>query len=317
MVVRMKTLDPLVLKERYYTSVEREINRILDEVLFVPLALVLGIKKKQITNAKDPLAEAVQSGRVYFENGSFRGDFNAKISKRLQDIGATYNKTIKGWKYDGALPPEISIANAQASARFSQLRKDFIQTLDDVDIESISRISQIPDAYDQTITWMNDDFIKTAKAISVEPQITQAMRGIITAEWSQNLDLYVKDWAQETITKMRDQVEKHVMEGGRAQGLESLFMQKYGVSRHKAKFLARQETGLLMAKFHESRCRDIGITDYIWSASMDERTRDDHKDLNGKRFSFSAPPIADKRTGTRANPSEYFGCRCVARPIVE
>ena len=313
----MKTLDPLILKEKYYTNVEREINRILDEVLFVPLALSLGMKKKELRNAKDNLTEAIASGDVYFENGVFKGSFNSRISKRLQDIGATYDKRIKGWKYDGALPPDISIANAQADARFKQLRKDFIQTLDDVDIESISKISQIPDAYDQTIEWMNDDFLKTAKAVTVDIQLTDAMRGIITAEWSQNLDLYVKDWAQENITKMREQVEKQVFSGGRAKGLENILMQRYGVSRHKAKFLARQETGLLMAKFHESRCRDIGITDYIWSAAMDERTRDDHKDLNGKRFSFSSPPVADKRTGARANPSVFYGCRCTARPIVD
>lgn len=313
----MKTLDPLILKEKYYTNVEREINRILDEVLFVPLGLSLGLQKKELKNAFNALSDAIADGVIYYEEGVFKGSFNAKTSKQLQDIGATYDKRIKGWKFDGALPPEISIANENATARFDKLRKDFIQTLDDVDIESISRVSQIPDAYDQTITWMNDDFLKTAKAISVEPQLTDAMRGIITAEWSHNLDLYVKDWAQETIVKMRDQVEKHVFAGGRAKGLENILMQRYGVSRHKAKFLARQETGLLMAKFHESRCRDIGITDYIWSAAMDERTRDDHRELNGKRFSFANPPVADKRTGARANPSEYFGCRCTARPIVE
>lgn len=313
----MKTLDPLILKEKYYTNVEREINRILDEVLFVPLALSLGMNKKELTNSKDSLTDAIVSGDVYLENGVFKGSFNSRISKRLQDIGAVYNKKIKGWTFDGALPPDISIANAQATARFDKLRKDFIQTLDDVNIESIDRISKIPDAYDQTIEWMNDDFLKTAKAMTVDIQLTDAMRGIITAEWSQNLDLYVKDWAQESITKMREQVEKHVFAGGRAKGLENILMQRYGVSRHKAKFLARQETGLLMAKFHESRCRDIGITDYIWSAAMDERTRDDHRELNGKRFSFANPPIADKRTGARANPSEYFGCRCTARPVVE
>lgn len=313
----MKTLDPLILKEKYYTNVEREINRILDEVLFVPLALSLGMKKKELKNSKDNLTDAIEKGDVYFENGVFKGSFNSKISKRLQDIGAIYDKRIKGWKYDGALPPDISIANAQADARFKQLRKDFIQTLDDVDIESISKISEIPDAYDQTITWMNDDFLKTAKAVTVDIQLTDAMRGIITAEWSYNLDLYVKDWAQENIIKMRELVEKQVFAGGRAKGLENILMQRYGVSRHKAKFLARQETGLLMAKFHESRCRDIGITDYIWSAAMDERTRDDHKDLNGKRFSFKNPPTVNKRTGKRANPGEDFGCRCGARGIVE
>lgn len=313
----MKTLDPLILKERYYTNIEREINRILDEILFVPLAIAIGFKKKELTNSKDSLADAIEKGSVYFEDGIFKGSFNSKMSIRLKEMGAIWSKKEKGWVYDGALPPDISIANAQASARFDKMRKDFIQTLNDVDVESISRISKITDAYDQTITWMNDDFEKTVKHVTVGTQLTDAMRGIITSEWSYNLDLYVKGWAEKSIFKMREQVERHVFAGGRAKGLEQILMNRYGVSRHKAKFLARQETGLLMAKFHESRCRDIGITDYIWSAAMDERTRDDHKELNGKRFSFANPPIADKRTGTRANPSEYFGCRCTARPIVD
>jgi SPP1 gp7 family putative phage head morphogenesis protein len=67
--------------------------------------------------------------------------------------------------------------------------------------------------------------------------------------------------------------------------MERIIMDNYGVGQRKAKFLARQETALLMSKFHEQRYKEIGVTKYIWSTSNDgDRVRDDHKVLNNKVF---------------------------------
>ncbi|GAG93926.1 unnamed protein product, partial [marine sediment metagenome] len=71
-----------------------------------------------------------------------------------------------------------------------------------------------------------------------------------------------------------------------------------------------------VSEYKQQRYLDIGITKYEWSTSNDERVRDDHKQLDGKIFSFKTPPVVDRRTGRRANPAEDFGCRCVAIPIL-
>lgn len=80
----------------------------------------------------------------------------------------------------------------------------------------------------------------------------------------------------------------------------------------KATLLALRANAEHTRKLHESQ----GVTEYVWSTSDDERTRPDHKALDGKRFAYADPPVSNKTTGTRANPGEDYGCRCVAIPVI-
>ena len=93
-------------------------------------------------------------------------------------------------------------------------------------------------------------------------------------------------------------------------------MQEKRVSKDKARFLARNETSLLTAKYRQIRYEEIGIDKYEWSAVMDKRTRHLHKELNGKIFDFRNPPIIDAHTGQRGNPGETYNCRCLSIPII-
>ena len=72
----------------------------------------------------------------------------------------------------------------------------------------------------------------------------------------------------------------------------------------------------MVSKYRQIRYEEVGIDNYIWSTSHDSRVRHDHRELQGKVFSFSNPPITDKATGARNNPGEDFGCRCVAIPVM-
>ena len=146
--------------------------------------------------------------------------------------------------------------------------------------------------------------------------MTAAQRQLIATQWGTNLDLYIKNWAADNILKLRKQITENTFAGRRAEDMVSLIRQNYGVGQRKAEFLARQETSLLMSKFHESRFKDIGSQSYIWSSSDDERVREDHKLLNGKIFSWDSPPVVDRRTGRTGHPGEDFGCRCVAIALI-
>ena len=90
--------------------------------------------------------------------------------------------------------------------------------------------------------------------------------------------------------------------------------------QNKAKFLARQETSLFMSKLRDTRYQGAGVERFRWSATGgsagDGRTRDLHRMLHGKEFSYGNPPVIDERTGETGYPGEAFGCRCVAIPII-
>jgi SPP1 gp7 family putative phage head morphogenesis protein len=100
-----------------------------------------------------------------------------------------------------------------------------------------------------------------------------------------------------------------------------MIRESFGVTEKKAKFLARQETGLLMAKFKESRYTESGIHQYKWrcsAGSAKHPVRPSHKVLDGRVFRWDTPPIttAPDEPQRRNNPGEDFNCRCVAIPIV-
>ena len=314
----MKQIPPLILREKYFSKIEKEIISAIRKLIHWPLLLVLAEEHPEYHNAVSSLAGAIQSGSVWYDDGSFRGQFNAMLSRELRALGAVYNARSGIWTLDSSsVPANLKMVQAHADSRYDALRRGLIKTLDGINVDSITEHLRSKESYGKAIEWMNDDFEKTLKNITIAPKLTGHMRDRIADEWGQNLDLYIKDWASKNIIKLRETIQTEAFTGRRSESLENIILQNYSVSRHKAKFLARQETSLLLSKFRETRYAEVGVKRYRWSTSHDERVRSDHRHLNSKVFDFSDPPITDTKTGARNNPGEDFGCRCLAIALVE
>ncbi len=54
----------------------------------------------------------------------------------------------------------------------------------------------------------------------------------------------------------------------------------------------------------------LGVTEYIWRSSDDERVRSLHREYDDRRFSWGQPPDG-------GHPGEAHNCRCFAEPVVE
>ncbi len=54
----------------------------------------------------------------------------------------------------------------------------------------------------------------------------------------------------------------------------------------------------------------LGVTDYIWRSSDDDKVRSTHQDYDDRQFSWVNPPES-------GHPGEGFNCRCFAEPVVE
>lgn len=314
----MRQLHALPLRQKYFLAIEKSINKAIADVLFRPLLAVVGIPATEILNTGAALLDAIRDGLVWYERDHFAGQFNSTLTKELRAIGARFNALSRTWSLPSdRIPTDIRFAQAGADDRYAKIRQAFLYTLDNIDVASINKFVNFPEEYGNTIDWMEEDFQKTLSAITIPVKLTEENRKMISQEWGQNLDLYVKDWLSQNIIKLREDVQANAFGGRRASALVDMIQQNYGVSQRKAKFLARQETSLLMSKFRETRYRDIGANRYRWSSSHDERVRHDHKDLNGKIFTWDMPPVTNRRTGARNNPGEDFGCRCVAIALIE
>ena len=170
-----------------------------------------------------------------------------------------------------------------------------------------------------TIAKLGQQFFTTTKPVTsadLEIPINPKFADEMEEAYTKNLNLYIQGWHQEAIERMRVKMSKAFSEGRRAENLLGIIQSERKVSYNKAKFLARQETSLLTASYAEIRYKDIGINDYIWQTSMDERVRPDHKRLNGHLFRFDHPPITNTKTGAKNNPGEDYNCRCKAVPYI-
>jgi SPP1 gp7 family putative phage head morphogenesis protein len=127
-----------------------------------------------------------------------------------------------------------------------------------------------------------------------------------------NVDL-IKTIPHDSLSKMRDIVYDGFVNGKTTTRMTKDIQQVYGVSKRRAEFIARDQVAKLNGQIQQAQQQDAGIEEYIWSTVGDERVRDSHRELNGKKFSWSSPP--ENSDGRACHPGEDFGCRCIGRPV--
>ena len=87
-----------------------------------------------------------------------------------------------------------------------------------------------------------------------------------------------------------------------------------GKLMNKVKLIARNETSNINASINKRRQENLGVTEFKWVTSADERVRGSHAKLNGKIFSWDNLPVVD---GVKTSPGQPINCRCVAVPVIK
>jgi SPP1 gp7 family putative phage head morphogenesis protein len=313
-----KELQPIRTSPKFDEELEKEILEFLTQNIFVPILTEMNRTKKVLFNAKTTIESAIKSGRIQFADGIFKGDFNASLAKEFRSLGMKFDKRIKGYRKDLVnLPISIQVAISQTESAYQAMAANMIKSIDNINYEGALRDLKLSGTLNKVIKEVDLDFTKTvSKVIGISVDITDSQKETIAEEFSENLKLFIKDFADEQVLILRKDVEDAVFAGIRAEELQKTIIDRFGVSESKAKFLAKQEISLLTSKYKQAKYEDVGVNKYKWSIS-NVRTRPDHRALNGKVFSFDDPPISNQTTGARNNPGEDFGCNCVAIPIVE
>lgn len=314
----MRQIPPIPLKDKYWIDIQKEIERIFNEVLFIPLYKAVGIPVKELKNAPStPLEKAIAEGKVWYDGEHFKGQWNARISKELREMGAEFLPKSKWWRYTDTLPAGISFAIAAATIRYDAIKQAVLWTLDNANIQSIDNLGNLPDRFEKSIKWQNDDWNKALKGITIPPQLTQEEINGIAIDYSHSVSLPIKDWAHETVLELRQDVQNMVYAGQRPDAIARLIQEKYGQSKRKAAFLASQETRLMKGTFDQERAKSVGSKAYLWRGRMDQKERHDHKLLEGKKIFIDSPPVVDLKTGRRAHAGMDWGCRCIPIYLIE
>ena len=150
----------------------------------------------------------------------------------------------------------------------------------------------------------------------------------------------IKMWVSENVRliktipeKMLTQVENIVYEATRTgvsyKELSKQLFESFDISRKRANIIARDQINKLNGNLTRARNLELGIKEYKWSTSKDERVRHSHEVLDGKTCSWEDSNVYKsvdnseswlKRSSIKAtlsHPSQDVLCRCSSIPIIE
>jgi SPP1 gp7 family putative phage head morphogenesis protein len=133
------------------------------------------------------------------------------------------------------------------------------------------------------------------------------------ATWRESNLKLITALGQDQVDRLREVLEE--APDLNVKSLRGLIEKRVDVTRSKADMLARDQTLKLNAAINRDRMAAAGIDSYVWRTSRDERVRESHKDLEGKRFKFEDPPVSND-AGDENNPGEDYQCRCTAEPVI-
>lgn len=324
----MIELKPIRESQEEYDEIEKRIKILFKKEIYIPLLKEFYKTSSVLKNSKEDLIDAIKSGQITFNKGKFSGKFNASISKELRELGAKWNSASKVYSINSKeLPFDIRDVISASEFKFISKISAIDQKLSKIIPEELAKKLNISKFFDRTIFKVNKEFEKSIGNITIAPKLTDDARARIADEWQGNMHLWIKNFTEEQIIKLRKDMQKSVLAGNRYESAVKSIQDSYGVTANKAKFLARQETALLMTKLKETRYQDAGINEYKWKSVSGTKlhpVRARHKELNdasqikGTIFRFDDPPVTSEagQATRRNNPGADYNCRCTSVPVI-
>lgn len=150
--------------------------------------------------------------------------------------------------------------------------------------------------------------IKASVSVDISGALTMSgpIQAAMAAATQANVEL-ITSIPSQYLEKVGNAVMDNFVEGTRWEDLAKAIEQVGEVTESRAKLIARDQTSKMNGAFNEERQTSLGIDQYIWQTSGDERVREEHAANDGQLFDWDKPPA----TG---HPGEDINCRCVAIP---
>ena len=105
-------------------------------------------------------------------------------------------------------------------------------------------------------------------------------------------------------------VQRGITSGMPVDQLRSEIADRFDISKRHARVIARDQVGKLFGQINRVRQQALGVDEFEWETANDERVREEHQVLNGKRFSW-----AEGAGGIM--PGSEIQCRCAGQPVLD
>lgn len=181
----------------------------------------------------------------------------------------------------------------------------------------------------KTNKWNNKEWQKTLKAV------VGISTGAYSAKTQNDVEMFsydtvdlIKTMGNQRLEKLRQHVLNGFRNGTRHEVVREQIKADYKTTHSRAKLIARDQIAKLNGKLMQTRQAELGVSQYIWHSTPDERVRPKHKAMNGQicRWDDSTKYLntATKRWINRSNingvmlhPGQDYQCRCWAEAIFD
>lgn len=151
------------------------------------------------------------------------------------------------------------------------------------------------------------------KGFSVQFQLTRAANDVFQATVQENVGL-IKSIAAEHLQEVQGMVMRSVTQGRDLEGLVEDLQKRYGVTKRRAAFIARDQNNKATATITRVRQQGLGIKQAKWRHSRGgKHPRKSHQDADGEVYDVDKGMLID---GEYIRPGELPNCRCVAISII-
>lgn len=327
-------LRPIPYSDDWHKRYKLAIIDGLERHIFMPL--LESVNYRSDNSRLDDLERYFREGRVRLVDGVFEGNLSFRIRGMLKKIGATVEGHQLKIQSFSILPHNIQLAIKSYRNSMNQLQKRFDKKFEKIDENKGAWIKNLnfSEYANHALSMVSRQFNKTVKEkLAVQPKLDRRgmaqikedylttvelpIRVRLRHEFEKDQPVILENFSQEIVEKLRIGLKKKILDGEPRDEIRRYITSRLRVSKTRAKFIARQETGLLTTEFKKAQYTQWGIDKYRWNTMHDHKVRERHVELDGMVFDWHSPPIVDEKTGRRGHPGQDFNCRCQSLPIVE
>ena len=184
----------------------------------------------------------------------------------------------------------------------------------------ILKASQIGD-------WNTKQFKQSIKTVvGVDPISKNQGYQTLIQSWSKENSRLITSIQSNLLDDVAGVTQRGMSAGKSINDISKEIKDRYGVTKSRARTIARTEVGKLNGNLTKVRNQELGIKTYFWATSNDERVRDSHRALNGmlcrwdddRVYSDDNGKSWKRRSGKMfiGKPGDDINCRCTSRANV-
>lgn len=236
--------------------------------------------------------------------------------QKLERLIDEMNRSILYWVRAAyrANTPEIAQDRSPAMALRAMLKRLARQWLKRFD----EAAPELADWFAKSAADRTDASLKATlrkAGMTVRFKMTAAQNDAVQATIGENISL-IRSIASEQMTDLEGAAMRSVAAGRDLGSLTKVLEERFGMTRRRAAFIARDQNNKATATITRVRQQELGITEAIWVHSRGgKHPRQSHVEASTRklRYKVSEGAYID---GAWIRPGELPNCRCVSRSVI-